>query len=389
MPTPFPRSLRAIEDDGRGLGRWIAPVALAFLGAWGVWMGRAEVPVFAASPDARLVRERAVHPIESAVAGRVVAVHAQLEQAVEAGTLLVELDAGERALALAEETARLAAVEREVAALGSAIAALEAAREDARAAAVGARREAELELETRRLALGYAEEEASRLGQLGETGDVSKLAASKARTEAGRARVAVEAQVAALERQGLDARREDADRAAILAQERRSLAEREGARGVHAATIARLEHELAQCRIVAPAAGVVGELAALTPGRVVGAGERLGSIVANGALAVEASFEPADALGRIRVGQPAELALAGFPRAEFGALDLAVARIAGEARDGKIRVELALTAPDRARVPLEHGLPGAVRVEIERTTPAHLVLRAVGAALGVSGTADG
>lgn len=35
-------------------------------------------------------------------------------------------------------------------------------------------------------------------------------------------------------------------------------------------------------------------------------------------------------------------------------------------------------------MPLEHGLPGAVRIEVERSSPARLVLRAVGGALGLS-----
>src|SRR5262245_65139130 len=92
MPTSFSRSLRAIEGDGGGHARWVAPLALAFLAGWGWWMARAEVPLFAASTSARLVRERAVHPLQSAVDGRVLALHMTLEQPVEAGALLIELD---------------------------------------------------------------------------------------------------------------------------------------------------------------------------------------------------------------------------------------------------------------------------------------------------------
>jgi len=384
MRTSFTRSLRAIEGEGRGPARWVAPLALVFLAGWGLWMVRARIPLFAASVEARLVRERAVYPIQSSVDGRVIAVHVGLEQPVEAGALLIELDPTERQLALDEERARLAALEAEIEAARTAVTALETALEESHASATAEGREAEVELEVRTLSRTFADEEAQRLTQLETTGDVSKLTASRSRTEAEKARVAIRAQEATLARLEQDARRDERDRMAELAERRRELAEREGQRSVHAASIARLEHELAARRLCAPSAGTVAELARLAPGSVVHAGEPLGAVVADGRLAVEADFEPAEALGRVRLGQSAELALAGFPAAEFGRLPLEVERIASEARDGRIRVELALASTAGARVPLEHGLPGAVRIEVERTSPAELVLRAVGGALGLS-----
>jgi len=389
MPASFSRSLRAIEGDGGGLARWIASGALLFLAGWALWMARAEVPLYAASTSARLVRERAVYPLQSTVEGRVVEVRATLEQPVEAGAILIELDGSAQELALAEERARLAALEGELVATRAAVSALESAAGEARAAAEAARHEAELELDARRLSLRYAEEEAQRLTQLEETGDVSKLSASRARTESEKAKVAVDVQETVLARVAMDARRDEGDRAALLAERRRELAERDGARGVRAAAIARLEHELEARHVRAPAAGKVAELARMTSGSFVRAGESLGAVVADGKLGVEAEFEPAEALGRVRLGQAGELALTGFPRSEFGALALAVERIATEARDGKIRVELALTKPEHARMPLEHGLPGAVRIEVERTSPAALVLRAVGGVLGIARANDG
>lgn len=384
MATTFLRSLRSIEGDGGRMGRWLALPGLLLIAAWGVWMVRAEVPLHAASTSARLVRERALHPLQSLVDGRVRAVHVVLEQPVEAGALLLELDTSAQELALAEEGARLAALEGELESARTALAALESAREEAAAAAAAARAEAEHELATRKLSLRYATEEAERLSQLETTGDVSKLSASRARTEAEKAEVAVSSQEAALARLGLDLRRDDGDRAAELAERRRQLSETEGQRAVHAAARARLEHELELRRVRAPSGGRVAELARLSPGSFVHAGESLGAIVSDAVLAVEADFEPAEALGKVRLGQHGELALAGFPRAQFGALAVEVERIASEARDGKIRVELGLLAPERARVPLEHGLPGAVRIEVERTRPATLLLRSVGGALGLS-----
>jgi membrane fusion protein (multidrug efflux system) len=388
MSTPFSRSLRAIEGDGRGLGRWLAPLGVVLVSAWGTWMVRAEVPVYAASTSARLVRERAVHPLQSGVDGRVVALHVTLDQPVAAGALVLELDAHEQRLALAEERARLAALEGELEATRAAVAALAAARDEARNAVTAVRAEAELERTARELSQRYADEEADRLTQLEETGTVSKLTASRARTDAEIADVSVRQQGALLERLVVDLARDDQDRAALLAERRRELAAKDGAREVSRATIARLEHEVERRTLRAPAAGVVAELAALSPGAFVRAGQPLGAVVAEGRLAVEAEFRPADALGRVRLGQAGELVLAGFPRAEFGTLDVSVERIASEPREGAIRVELGLDPSANARIPLEHGLPGSVRIEIQRTTPAALVLRAIGGSEGAAAPAQ-
>jgi membrane fusion protein (multidrug efflux system) len=56
--------------------------------------------------------------------------------------------------------------------------------------------------------------------------------------------------------------------------------------------------------------------------------------------------------------------------------------VAGEIRDGKVRVELAVNAASRSRIPFQHGLPGSVEVEVERTSPAVLLLRSAGEAVG-------
>ena len=83
-------------------------------------------------------------------------------------------------------------------------------------------------------------------------------------------------------------------------------------------------------------------------------------------------------------GQPARLRLDGFPWAQYGSLAATVTSVATEARDGVIRVELQLPPETPTAIPLQHGLPGTVEVEVERISPATLVLRAVGTRLGVS-----
>ena len=52
--------------------------------------------------------------------------------------------------------------------------------------------------------------------------------------------------------------------------------------------------------------------------------------------------------------------------------------VASEIRKGLLRVELAIDAPQASDIPLIHGLPGDVEIELEQISPASLVLRVAG-----------
>jgi membrane fusion protein (multidrug efflux system) len=71
--------------------------------------------------------------------------------------------------------------------------------------------------------------------------------------------------------------------------------------------------------------------------------------------------------------------LDGFPWAQYGTPAATVTRVATEARDGAIRVELDLAPQTPTAIPLQHGLPGTVEVTVEHVSPATMVLRGVGA----------
>lgn len=128
----------------------------------------------------------------------------------------------------------------------------------------------------------------------------------------------------------------------------------------------------------APVAGRVGEVANLQIGTVVAPGDELAAIVPAGDLRVVAHFHPAQALGRVRAGQPARLRLEGFPWMQYGSISATVATVASEARDGRVRVELRVQTDSVPPSMLQHGLPGMLEVEVERVSPATLVLRAAG-----------
>jgi adhesin transport system membrane fusion protein len=110
----------------------------------------------------------------------------------------------------------------------------------------------------------------------------------------------------------------------------------------------------------------------------------VGTLVAGGALTVIASFSAADTVGRMKPGQRASMRLDGFPWTRFGTIPLTVVAVGGDPDRGRTRVEL---APSRDAVapsiPLQHGMTGTVEVELERLSPAQLLLQSIAPAPGL------
>jgi multidrug resistance efflux pump len=90
-----------------------------------------------------------------------------------------------------------------------------------------------------------------------------------------------------------------------------------------------------------------------------------------------ALFAP-DALGHIRPGQPAQLHLRVSPRPRYGGLPATVDRVLGLDESGQVRVELVLHPEPGTAHPLQAGQPATVEIEVERLSPAALMLRAAG-----------
>jgi hypothetical protein len=74
--------------------------------------------------------------------------------------------------------------------------------------------------------------------------------------------------------------------------------------------------------------------------------------------------------------------LDGFPWAQYGMVAATVTRVGSEVHDGRVRVELWVHRDPGSQIPLQHGLPGTLEVEVERVSPARLMLRALGKLLG-------
>ncbi len=381
MATPFARTLRSIQEDGFGFASVLALAGLGVLGGWCAWLCAARVDVVERCADARVVARGALHPLESAVAGTLVASRLELSRAVRAGEVLVELDASALALEADEERARAEAAAAELGALETALARSDEAAALARSASQAAAEEQRLEAAGRALALSLAREEAARLEALAQDGIVSELELVRARGAVESASLGVELQAAAAERRRREEARAGAERDAARAELERERERQHGLAAAARARLATLAHAIDERRVRAPHDGVVAERRELAAGARVEAGERLGALVADGALGVVAELAPAAALGRVAPGQSGTLRLDGFPWSRFGALDVRVARVGAEPRDGRVQLELDVVRASPA-IPLQHGLSGTLELVVERASPLELLLRAAGLAAG-------
>jgi multidrug resistance efflux pump len=375
-PT-FSRYMRSLGADGQRRTLLGLLLAFAVLGAWGAWLFLARVTLYEVTTEARLEAEQAGYTVESAAAGRVVNTRLKLGQEVKAGDVLAELDTDEQQHRLEEERARLAAVAPEIEALGREVATEGQAVEDSRQANRVALEEARARVREAESAAQFKEEEAQRLAGLFKEGVIAEMEVLRVRSEARGKRAEVESlqhTVTKLERQQ---RTEETERRVRIDKLLREKTELEGRRNTSAAVISRLQNEIERRTIRAPASGQLGEVTTSKEGAVVREGDKLGTVLpAAGALKIVAEFPPS-ALGRVREGQGARMRLASFPWTQYGTVPAVVTRVAGEVRDGKIRVELAVRPDAPASIPLQHGLPGAVEIEVEQVSPATLLLRAV------------
>ncbi|WP_437821108.1 HlyD family secretion protein [Sorangium sp. So ce1078] len=389
MSAPFHRSLRALVADRARRPIQVLVVAVLLCGLWSAWFFLFRVSVYAVSSEARVEVEVATHPVEPAVEGRVVSSSLVLDRWVEAGEVLVALDARALEIELSAKrvrvesiTAQLGPLEREVEtktrALGDHERVARAQIAEARARHRGAM-----------VLADHAQSEAQRSAVLREQALVSAADLAKMVSEGRLQRASAEALEVAVGRVDAESRLRRSEIEAEVAELSREIELLRGQKAQELVAIEALQHEIELRSIRAPISGKLGEIAVLRAGSVVTKGARLGAVVPPGRLQVTADFPPDVVLGRVRPGQAARLRLAGFPWAEYGTLPLSVESVGSEVRNGKVRVELSIAGSGPPAIPMQHGLPGAVEVEVERLLPAELVLRAAGRMLERGWAGDG
>ncbi|KFE68875.1 HlyD family secretion protein [Hyalangium minutum] len=390
MAIPFSRSLLSLKADNQRPSLVALLVGVLILGGWLAWFLWSEVPVHELSAQARLEVSRDAYSIDAPVAGTVVALPLALSQEVSAGQVLVELDTAPARLKLQEARARRESLSQQLTALRAQLVSEETTLQNTRKATDASLEEARALLSQAETSARFAEGELRRTTGLLDGGFVAEAEHQRTTSETSQRQGAVEAQRRLVERLTWDARAKLSSQQAHMEDLRRQAALLEGEVQAQSAQVEQLDYELTLRTIRAPAAGRVAALAPLRTGMVVRQGDTLASVVPTGELKVIADFPPPAALGRIRPGQPAQVRLDGFPWVQYGSIQARVSSVASEARAGIVRVEFDVQPDSSSAIPRQHGLTGSVEVEVERTTPARLVLRAVGERLrgaGLQGTA--
>jgi multidrug resistance efflux pump len=361
-------------------------LAAALLSSWVTWFFLAGVALYEVSETARLEVDQAAHTVEAQVAGRVSATHLVLGREVQIGDVLVELDADTQRLQLKEEQTRLATLAPQLVVLRDVVTAEERARGEDWQAGRMALDQARARYREAASAAQLSDREAERMAHLHARKYIAELDFLRAGAEAEKRRAAADALRLEISRLEWDQRMRGSDRQASAERLKHEIAKLEEQMADAAAATERLEYEIEKRRIRAPVAGRLGEVANLRIGAVVREGDKLGAVVPPGTLKVVADFLPPSALGRIQPSQPARLRLEGFPWTQYGAISATVASVASEVRNGRVRVELAIRPDSASPIPLQHGLPGTVEVEVDRVSPATLVLRTAGLLLSTPRT---
>ncbi len=327
---------------------------------------------------ARLEVNLAVHPIEVPLIGKVVGNWLSLSKKVQAGDLLVELETTEYRLELEEERTRIAAFAAELEMLHSQIRVEQAAQQEERQASQAELDEARARYHESKVIARIAQEEANRFKRLHSKTYLSDIDHLKAQAEAQKYQAAANVRRLAIPRLELVQQTKVIDREAQIEELKRRITRLEGELKTGEAKLDKWQFEIERRRIRAPIAGYIGEVSELRIGVFVDEGDRLGAIVPEGKLKVIAYFLPSAALGRIKPGQPARLRVKGFPWTQYGIIPATVANVGSEAPDGRVRVELGIVQTSDSAIPAQHGLPASLEVEVERTSPAALLLRVVG-----------
>lgn len=381
MATPFSHTVQALLASARDHRGGVLVAGAAVLSLWLIWLFNAEVGIYKTAPSS-IQAERDIHTIETNVEGRVIATFMAVGRRVHAGEVLVELENELIPLKLAEHRAKLAAARAQLQTVEAELAAEQQALDNLREAAPMAESERRLRYEKAQEAVRLAQEELVRWRRLRESGlAASEMQVVERESAVRQRRTEAEELQVAMSRARLDQRAAEADRRARIERLHRDAAQLTGLVAATMEVVQQVEQEAQHYVLRAPVAGPLADVLDLRPGMMVRSGDRLATILPGGDLKILADFTP-EVIGKIRPGQLASVRLDGFPATQYGRLQASVQRVAQETRAGKLRVELALASASRvSAIPLQHGLLGTVEVEVERISPAVLVLRAAGALL--------
>jgi membrane fusion protein (multidrug efflux system) len=374
VPVPFRSTLRSLRSADEREQRALTLLALGGAAAWAIWSLAATIPLYATANGARVEAERSTFQIAARVDGTITRADLEIGQAVAMGQVLLELDPTAQRMAHAEGGAAIDGLLRDLTALDN------RAKGEARAAAAD---QARLALAVEEAAASEREaradsdrsaRRASDVARLLSAGLVAESEAVAARQEADGKRARWEASRLAEQRAGKAREVSAAEAAAKSAATEAERVRLQGQLAVAERRLEQLAHDVELRRVVAPAAGTIGDLGNVYVGTFVEAGERLGVLVPDDALRIVADL-PGEMLAKVRPGQPARFRFEGYPALAHGSIAAVVTRVGADAHDGSVEVILAPRHDAAARLPLQHGVRGTVDIEVERLTPAALLRR--------------
>jgi multidrug resistance efflux pump len=369
---------RSLTSDSPRYAVFAWLLAGILLAGWLAWFCFGSVTVYEISSRARLEVRNASHPVATLIPSKVVSTALVIGKEVEAGDVLVELDASSETLRLKEEEARLDAIPGRIASLEREIEVRQHAKTDDLQAAAAAADGIRSRTKEAEAAVDFAKDNERRLAKLNAGGWATTVDATRAATETQKLSATRDAILSDFRKAEWDAQSRAHQHDADIEALRRSVVSLEGDAATSRATIARLKVDIEKHRVRAPISGKIGDVVPLPPGAYVAEGQRLATLVPSGDLIIVADFAPSLTLGRVRPGQQAELRLDGFPWAQFGTVAAHVTRVASEIRDNFVRVEFAIDERPTNGIILQHGLPGSIEVNVEQASPGALVLRAAG-----------
>ena len=354
-------------------------VLSVFIAAWFTWAFWGRVAVFRQTHEARLSIEQEPYLLESRYAGEVVRSFLAEGKEVKKGELLVELEVEGFKLEIKAQDQAIEGLEQELATLKN-----RQSHERQSWILELNRRSAEIEQSTQSLqdnqalALVYAQV-FQKMTQSRQDGLITEMQflASKMENQKITSLVNEQRQQLIVLENGFQHQKKlNEVQEKRMSEEflvlKQRLQEAQSKR-VH------LQYESQIRQILAPVSGKMGEFQVLNPNSFIDEGEHLGTVLVEDTFKVIAWFPTEDALGLLKKGQHAQIRFEGFPWLRYGSMTAVISHVAGEATKNGIRVTLAPV--NNPGIPLIHGLPCSVEVEIERTSPWNIFLNLLGAKL--------
>jgi membrane fusion protein (multidrug efflux system) len=378
-PTSFRHTIRSLE---RGRRRpWIViATALAVLGAWVAWFLFARVPVYQTNISGRIESDAQAHPLESPLAGIVVSNGLRVSMRVAAGDPLIELDASSLRLELDGLRARTSSLEKELEAIDRTQAVERSFIAELENEGDLAVREAKTSLRGVKADRRLAARERKRAALLRRAGVSSESDLERASAHLSTSSADVDALGLRVNRLRSTGRLQLGERQVRLAELERDRAVVTGSVDATRTSIASLQHEIDRHIVRAPVAGTIGSLGAADVGSFLREGDPIAVLVPDGSLRAVAMF-PASAAGRLGPGQEVLLRFPAYSWTEYGSRRGRVARVASEAQEDRLRVDIDIEGDPASRIRLEHGQIVIAEVRTETISPARLLLRNAGVLL--------